>query len=236
MNLPATFQRIEYLASAGRLGEMPIEGPLEIAFAGRSNVGKSSAINALAGRRRLAFVSKTPGRTQTLNFFSWADSARLVDLPGYGYAKVPKAQLATWTELVGGYLSGRSTLTGVVLVMDARLPATPNDRQMLAWLAPFARARGMRLLALLSKADKLTRSEQKRTLDAARGVLASIGLEADCRLFSSRTGLGLDEARETLASWLSSPSPSSAWLAPQGGAGNKRPPGTRDATGGERPQ
>lgn len=219
MNLPPAFQHIEYLASAGRLGEMPAEGPVEIAFAGRSNVGKSSAINALAGRRKLAFVSKTPGRTQTLNFFSWSDGARLVDLPGYGYAKVPKAQLATWKELVGGYLAGRTTLTGAVLMMDARLPATPNDRQMFAWLAPYASARGMRLLALLSKADKLTRSEQGRALQVARRALASLGLAAECRLFSSRSGLGVDEAREVLASWL----PSSG-LAPDGEARNKRPP------------
>jgi GTP-binding protein len=218
MNLPAAFQHIEYLASAGRPAEMPAEGPPEIAFAGRSNVGKSSAINALAGRRRLAFVSKTPGRTQTLNFFSWADGARLVDLPGYGYAKVPKAQLATWQELVGGYLSGRAMLTGVVLVMDARLPATPNDRQMLAWLAPYASARGMRLLALLSKADKLTHSERGHTLQVARRALAALELDADCMLFSSRTGLGVDEARAALVSWLP-PGP-----APNRGAKNKRPP------------
>ena len=219
MNLPAAYQHIEYLASAGRLGEMPEEGPAEIAFAGRSNVGKSSAINALAGRRKLAFVSKTPGRTQTLNFFSWSDGARLVDLPGYGYAKVPKAQLATWKELVGGYLAGRSTLTGVVLMMDARLPATPNDQQMFAWLAPYASARGMRLLALLSKADKLTRSEQGRALQEARRALAALGLNVDCWLFSSRTGLGVDVAREALVAWLPRPGP-----APDGGAGNKRPP------------
>lgn len=214
MNLPVEFQRIEYLASAGRLQEMPIEGPPEIAFAGRSNVGKSSTINALAGRRRLAFVSKTPGRTQTLNFFSWADRARLVDLPGYGYAKVPKAQRATWNELVGGYLSGRAALIGVVVVMDARLPATPNDRQMLTWLAPFARARNVRLLALLSKADKLTRSEQMRALAVGGRALAALELDTECRLFSSRTGLGVEEARKALVSWL----------APHGGAGNKRPP------------
>lgn len=219
MNPPPDFQRIEYLASAGRLEDMPPEGPPEIAFAGRSNVGKSSAINAIAGRRKLAFVSKTPGRTQTLNFFSWSDGARLVDLPGYGYAKVPKAQLATWKDLVGGYLAGRAALTGVVLVMDARLPATPNDRQMLEWLAPIRRARGMRLLSLLSKADKLTHSEKIRALDDARRALADLDLDADCRLFSSRTGLGVDEAREALVSWLSSSGP-----APNGGAGNKRPP------------
>lgn len=202
MNPPPKFQRIEYLASAGRLEDMPPEGVPEIAFAGRSNVGKSSAINAIAGRRKLAFVSKTPGRTQTLNFFSWSDAARLVDLPGYGYAKVPKAQLAAWKGLVGGYLAGRAALTGVVLVMDARLPATPNDRQMLEWLVPIGRARGMRLLSLLSKTDKLTRSEKIRALDDARRALADLDFDADCMLFSSRTGLGVESARATLIGWL----------------------------------
>lgn len=209
-----TFQHIQYLASAGRLEEMPPEGPREIAFAGRSNVGKSSAINALTGRRRLAFISKTPGRTQTLNFFSLSDNARLVDLPGYGYAKVAKSQRAGWEALVGGYLAGRATLAGVVLIMDARLPATPNDRGMLTWLAPIARARGMSLLTLLSKADKLTRSEQARALASARRALLELGLDTDCRLLSSKTGQGVGEAREVLA----------AWLAPHGKARNKIPP------------
>lgn len=209
-----TFQHIQYLASAGRLEDMPPEGPREIAFAGRSNVGKSSAINALTGRRRLAFISKTPGRTQTLNFFSLSDNARLVDLPGYGYAKVSKSQRAGWEALVGGYLAGRATLAGVVLIMDARLPATPNDRGMLTWLAPIAHARGMSLLTLLSKADKLTRSEQARALASARRALLELGLDTDCRLLSSKTGQGVEEAREVLA----------AWLALHGKARNKIPP------------
>ena len=219
-----TFQRIEYLASAGRLDDMPPEGPPEIAFAGRSNVGKSSAINALAGRRRLAFISKTPGRTQTLNFFSLPEGARFVDLPGYGYAKVAKSQRATWEALVGGYLAGRTALAGVVLVMDARLPATPNDREMLTWLAPIARERGVSLLTLLSKADKLTRAEQARALANARLALGALGLDADCRLLSSKTGQGVEEAREVLVTWL----------APQGETGNKMPPGKEISPGAKR--
>lgn len=219
-----TFQHIEYFASAGKLEDMPPEGPPEIAFAGRSNVGKSSAINAITGRRRLAFISKTPGRTQTLNFFSLSDSARLVDLPGYGYAKVSKSQRAGWEDLVGGYLAGRASLAGVVLIMDARLPATRNDRGMLAWLAPIARARGMSLLTLLSKADKLTRSEQARALASARRALVELGLDTDCRLLSSKTGQGVEEAREAIA----------AWLAPHGEAGNKIPPVKEFSPGAKR--
>lgn len=203
---------------------MPPEGPREIAFAGRSNVGKSSAINAIAGRRRLAFISKTPGRTQTLNFFSLPDGARLVDLPGYGYAKVAKSQRAGWEALVGGYLAGRAALAGVVLIMDARLPATPNDRGMLAWLAPIAHARGVSLLTLLSKADKLTRTEQARALASAREALVELGLDTDCQLLSSKTGQGVEEARNVLVKWL----------APRGEAGNKAPPAKEISPGAKR--
>ena len=170
---------------------MPPPGPPEIVFAGRSNVGKSSAINALTGRKRLAYTSKTPGRTQTINFFALAADARLVDLPGYGYAKVPQSVRAQWRTMVGSYLGSRDSLAGVVLVMDARHPLTPLDRQLVDFLGD------VRLLALLSKADKLTRAEQARTLDAVRGALRS-----EARLFSSLTRQGVDECRDLLEQWL----------------------------------
>ena len=111
----------------GRAAELPPPGPPEVAFAGRSNVGKSSAINAILGRKRLAFTSKTPGRTQTINFYDLAGVARLVDLPGYGFARVPQAVRAQWQALVGAYLDSRATLAGVVVVMDARHPFTSLD-------------------------------------------------------------------------------------------------------------
>lgn len=180
---------------------MPPAGPPEIAFAGRSNVGKSSAINALLGRKRLAFTSKTPGRTQTINFFQLGDEARLVDLPGYGFARVPQALRAQWHTLVGSYITSRDTLVGVVLVMDARHPLTPLDTQLIHFLGD------VRLLALLSKADKLTRAEQS---SAAKSVEAS--LRADVRLFSSLTRQGVEECRDLLEQWL------------QAGRGNKKPP------------
>ena len=179
------FSQAQYLASTAAPADMPPPGPPELAFAGRSNVGKSSAINALTGRRRLAFTSKTPGRTQTINFFELGGGARLVDLPGYGYAKVPQALRAQWRTLVGAYLGSRATLAGVVLVMDARHPLTPLDVQLLEFLGD------VRLLALLSKADKLGRREQASTLASVQ-----TSLEAEVRLFSSLTRQGVEECRD----------------------------------------
>jgi GTP-binding protein len=186
------FSDAEFLASSAGLADMPPPGPPEIVFAGRSNVGKSSAINALTGRKRLAFTSKTPGRTQTLNFFALGGGeARIVDLPGYGYAKVPQTVRAQWRGMVGRYLASRDTVAGVVLVMDARHPLTPLDRQLVEFLGH------ARLLALLSKADKLSRADQARTLGAV-----SSELRAEVRLFSSLTRQGVEECRDLLEQWL----------------------------------
>ena len=185
------FSQAEFLRAVGQPAELPPPGPPEIAFAGRSNVGKSSAINALAGRRGLARTSKTPGRTQTINFYALGDQARLADLPGYGYARVSQALRAHWAQLVGLYLKDRPSLAAVVVVMDARHPLTPLDRQLLAWLENF------RILVLLSKADKLTRAEQAAT---ARKVGSAV--KAEVRLFSSITRQGVDECRELLEQWL----------------------------------
>src|SRR5262245_22439813 len=153
-----TFSQAVFLAAAGRPADLPPPGPPEVAFAGRSNVGKSSAINALLGRKGLARTSKTPGRTQTINFYALGGEveprARLVDLPGYGYARAPQALRMQWKALVDAYLQERPSLAGVVVIMDARHPHTTLDAQLLAYL------RGMRTLVLLSKADKLSRAEQ----------------------------------------------------------------------------
>jgi GTP-binding protein len=188
------FSHATFLASSASAADLPPPGPPEIAFAGRSNVGKSSAINALLGRRRLAFTSKTPGRTQTINFFCLGDSARLVDLPGYGFARVPKAMRAQWQALVSAYVGSRETLAGVVAIMDARHPLTPLDVQLLEFL------KGARLLVLLSKADKLTRPQQAATLEKVRSAL-----RAHVMLFSSVTRQGVDECRSLLEHWLESP-------------------------------
>jgi GTP-binding protein len=203
------FSHSQFLRAVGKPSDFPPPGPPEIAFAGRSNVGKSSAINALLGRRSLARTSKTPGRTQTINFYDLGEGARLVDLPGYGYARVAKHLRAQWGELVGAYLKERLSLSGVVLVMDARHPLTPADLQLLGWL------RGFRILALLSKADKLTRVQQNATLDQAASRLDPRG-DVHVALFSSHTHQGVAECRDLLQNWLL-PSAGQA-------AENKRPP------------
>jgi GTP-binding protein len=195
--LPA-FVHARFLTSAAKPQDFPPEAGPELAFAGRSNVGKSSAINALAGRKRLAFFSKTPGRTQTINFYDLGDRARLADLPGYGYATAPKSLRASWDGLIGGYLTGRPSLRAVVLLMDARHPLTANDRQFLEWLRPVQAAR----LVLLSKADKLTRAERARTLAATRAALDAAAMTSEVMLFSSMSGEGVEQARATLEQWL----------------------------------
>ncbi len=183
------------MASAHDPGELPPPGPPEIAFAGRSNSGKSSAINALAGRRRLAFVSKTPGRTQLVNFFSLGDAAYLVDLPGYGYAGVPGEVRRHWEYLVGDYVASRRSLAAVVVVMDCRHPLTALDRQLIEWL----RAAGRRAHVLLTKADKLSRQAALRTLARVRADLARLCPGASVQLFSSPKREGVEEAAATLA-------------------------------------
>jgi GTP-binding protein len=175
--------------------ELPKPGVAEIAFAGRSNAGKSSAINTITGRRRLAYVSKTPGRTQLINFFSLGGRAFLVDLPGYGYAGVPGEVRAHWQMLVGEYIANRESLAAVVVVMDARHPLMPLDRQLLAWL----RDAGRPAHVLLTKADKLSKQAARVTLDRVRRELAGLVPESTAQLFSSLKGEGVDEAAGVLA-------------------------------------
>ncbi len=203
------FLRAAFVASAGTPDQFPPEGLPEVAILGRSNVGKSSALNALTGRKRLAFASKAPGRTQTVNFYALGGTGRLVDLPGYGYARVPEAVRAGWDRLVGGYLSGRRSLVGVVVLMDARRPLTPQDQRLIEWMRPLAVER----LYLLTKSDKLSRPAGSEALRNASKVLAAKAEEV--LLFSSASGAGVEDARERLAQWLH---------AAEAAAGNKRPP------------
>lgn len=197
----SAFLQARFLASAAKPPGFPPEAGPEVAFAGRSNVGKSSAINALAGRKRLAFFSKTPGRTQMINFFDLGDRARLADLPGYGYAAVPQALRATWDGLIGGYLTGRRTLAAVVVLMDARRPLTANDRQFLEWLRPVEARR----LVLLSKSDKLSRVRGAKTLASTREALDKAAMTSEVMLFSSKSAEGVEEARALLEGWLRDP-------------------------------
>ena len=174
---------------------MPPPGAPEIAFAGRSNAGKSSAINTLTGRRRLAFVSKTPGRTQLINFFALGGGAFLVDLPGYGYADAPEAVRKHWEILVGEYIALRDSLAAVVVVMDARHPLTALDRQLIGWL----RDAGRSTHVLLTKSDKLSKQAAQVTLSKARKELADLCPGATAQLFSSLKSEGIDEATRTLS-------------------------------------
>lgn len=200
--LSPAFANIRFLISASQIEGLPQDELPEVAFVGRSNVGKSSALNILANRRRLAFVSKTPGRTQLINFFSLGEGARLVDLPGYGYAKVPHGLKDEWGRLVASYLQTRRSLLGVVSLMDARRPLMPLDVQLLGWLAPLQEIQQRRLLLLLTKSDKLTKSEQGRTLIATRKELEKLGIRGECMLFSSQNRQGVEETRDLVDGWL----------------------------------
>jgi len=196
------FSGATYLHTAANLQQLPPPGAPEIAFAGRSNAGKSSAINALAGRRRLAFFSKTPGRTQQINFFQLQSGALLTDLPGYGYAKVPPAIRDQWEEFLGTYLQTRESLIGLALIMDARHPLTELDRRMIGWFVPT----GKPLHILLTKADKLSRGTAMATLTKVRSELAETP-RTSVQLFSSTAGTGLDEAEHILGDWIAEAQP-----------------------------
>jgi GTP-binding protein len=184
-----------YTMSVHDTRELPRPGVAEIAFAGRSNAGKSSAINTLTGRKRLAYVSKMPGRTQLINFFSLGGRAFLVDLPGYGYADAPGEVRRHWEALVGEYIATRESLAVVVVVMDARHPLMPLDRQLLGWL----RDAGRPAHVLLTKADKLSKQAARVTLDQVRRELAKLWPQSTVQLFSSLKGEGIQEAAGTLA-------------------------------------
>lgn len=191
------FNHAVYAASAATLDQLP-DSQREVAFAGRSNAGKSSAINTLARHNRLAFVSKTPGRTQLINFFAVGDGEFIVDLPGYGYAKVPPDIRARWEKVLSAYLQGRRSLVGLVLIMDARHPLTPLDKRMLDWFTP----RGLPVHILLTKADKLSRGVANKTLLEVRSAL-KVFPQVSVQLFSSLAKQGTEEAEAVIDAWLS---------------------------------
>lgn len=197
---PSLFRHAVFEISVAKPGGLPPSSPNapEIAFVGRSNAGKSSALNTLAGHTRLAFVSKTPGRTQLINFFRLPNGARLVDLPGYGYAAVPEAVRKSWQALLEHYLRRRQNLIGLVLIMDSRRPLTELDMQMIGWFVPTANP----IHILLTKADKLTRQEQSKTLHAVREAIAAYGGQITAQLFSSLKKTGVEEAEAVIAEWL----------------------------------
>lgn len=185
----------EFLTSAASAQGWPPDELPEVAIAGRSNAGKSSALNALTQRRQLARVSKTPGRTQLINFFTLGECGRLADLPGYGFAQVPPEVKRTWAGMIEGYLRARRNLRGILLVMDARHPLTEFDRQMLAW----AGALNLPCHILLSKADKLKRAAAQKQLATVRKSLPD---SVSVQLLSATNGTGVEEARTQLLDWL----------------------------------
>ena len=182
------FPTIEFLTSSWQPHQFPPDEGVEVAFAGRSNAGKSSALNAITGRKDLARTSKTPGRTQLINFFSIDSTRRLADLPGYGYAKVPEKMKQHWRELMSKYVETRASLAGLVIVMDSRRPLTDFDVQMIEW----SQANGLDVHLLLTKSDKLGRGESTSTLRAVREAVKEV---ASVQLFSAVTKTGVDEAR-----------------------------------------
>ena len=188
-------QRAQYLLAAHTFKQLPPDGGYEVAFAGRSNAGKSSALNALCQQNALARVSKTPGRTQQLVFFEVAPDRYLVDLPGYGYAQVPMQLKAHWQAFINGYFHERQALAGLVIVMDIRHPLREFDLKMLE----YARSRALPAHCLLTKSDKLSRGAQGNTLQLVRKQLADV---ASVQLFSSSDKQGIDEARAVVTQWL----------------------------------
>jgi GTP-binding protein len=195
---PPSYRAAEFMTSASRLSQCPPDEGWEVAFAGRSNAGKSSAINSLTGNRKLAKTSKTPGRTQLINFFRLSDCQRLVDLPGYGYAKVPQAVKEKWTKNLENYLQRRQSLRGLILLMDVRHPLQPFDNQMLNW----ALAAGMPVHILLTKADKLKRGPAGSALLKVRAALKQQGDRVSVQLFSALKHSGHEELEAVLNTWL----------------------------------
>lgn len=205
------FRNARFEISIAKTSGLPPPVGAEVAFAGRSNAGKSSAINTLAGHTRLAYVSKTPGRTQLINFFRLNCGAALVDLPGYGYAKVPEDVRKQWQGLLERYLTKRENLIGLVLIMDSRHPLTPLDRQMIDWYAPSGRP----IHILLTKADKLSKNQAAAALALVRRELAALGGQVSVQLFSSLKKTGVEEVERVVGGWLG--------LGDKAGAGKEKP-------------
>ena len=190
------YRAAEFVAGAHELSQLPADRGREVAFAGRSNSGKSSVLNALTGNRKLARASKTPGRTRQINFFAMDDARRLVDLPGYGYARVDAALRRHWEKTLADYVEMRESLRGIVIVMDARHAFTAADELMLELAAGCGRPAHV----LLNKCDKLSNQEARNTLAAAKTRLAAG--QGGVQLFSALRGTGVPELRAQLDAWL----------------------------------
>ena len=195
---PGSFGGASFLTSAHQPDQLVADQGVEVAFAGRSNSGKSSAINAIVGQKALARTSRTPGRTQLINFFQLGEGKRLVDLPGYGYARVPESLRKHWRALMEAYFAERQSLIGMALVMDIRRGLTDFDFQMLDWVQASSSCQP---LILLTKADKLSRG---KGIDQRRAVRRQLGDHIPVVLFSATKREGVDEARRHITAWLES--------------------------------
>ena len=199
MTLQQLLAQAEFRSSAARPGDLPPDSGTEVAFAGRSNAGKSSVLNRLCARNQLARTSKTPGRTQLINFFTLTATARLVDLPGYGYAKASQNKQRQWIQLLEYYFAKRQALRGTMLVMDIRHPLRDVDRTMLEWCKHYA----CDVHILLNKSDKLSRNQAQQQLHSVqKELMAQSDIDIDVQTFSAVTGSGVGQAIQKLGVWL----------------------------------
>ena len=192
-----------FVMSAPDIRHLPADTGIEVAFAGRSNAGKSSALNTLTNQKGLARTSKTPGRTQLINLFEVKEGKRLVDLPGYGYAEVPEEMKLKWQRALGEYLQKRQALKGLVILMDIRHPLKDLDRQMIQWSVES----GIPVLLLLTKADKLASGARKAQLNVVREAALEFVGDVQVELFSSLKKIGVDKVRQKLDSWFNTLEP-----------------------------
>lgn len=192
------YQLTHFVTSAPDIRHLPADSGIEVAFAGRSNAGKSSALNTLTNQRNLARTSKTPGRTQLINLFEVAEGKRLVDLPGYGYAEVPEEMKRKWQQALGEYLQMRHCLQGLVVLMDIRHPMKDLDQQMVAWAVDSH----IPVLVLLTKADKLASGARKKQLNLVREAAIAFNGDVEVEIFSSLKKMGVDKLRNKLDSWF----------------------------------
>ncbi|EKT61023.1 ribosome biogenesis GTP-binding protein YihA/YsxC [Providencia sneebia] len=195
------YHMTKFVISAPDIRHLPKDSGIEVAFAGRSNAGKSSALNALTQQKGLARTSKTPGRTQLINLFEVEDGIRLVDLPGYGYAEVPEDMKRKWQQALGEYLQKRECIKGLVILMDIRHPLKDLDMQMIEWSV----AMEVPVLVLLTKADKLASGARKKQLMEVRQTLEPLGGDIEVEYFSALKKIGIDKLRIKLDHWYSNP-------------------------------
>lgn len=193
------YAKTYFVTSAPDINHLPTDDGVEIAFAGRSNAGKSSALNTLTNQKSLARTSKTPGRTQLINLFETAPNCRLVDLPGYGYAQVPEEVKRKWQKSLGEYLQKRESLKGIVILMDIRHPLKDLDQQMIDW----AVQSNLPIMLLLTKCDKLASGAQKKQLNMVKEAILPFQGDITVAMFSSLKRTGLEQLKQKLDQWFS---------------------------------